>query len=197
LNKKLLFFPGAVYKIKGGESMEISKVAFLEAHIFDNSQSMMGGILVTDADTKPLEFRVTAPVKPTNFQRTLYGDVLSEHILVELIGVPLINAINEEIDLILVRDPLFLGINNKQGIRVIRVFKEGETTSGNACEPEELKSSPGEKIKTFAEISKKFESELSGIADRLNTMSEVRNLLEPFERLKTACEQVQQQKTGE
>ena len=177
--------------------MEISKVAFLEAHIFDNSQSMMGGILVTDADTKPLEFRVTAPVKPTNFQRTLYGDVLNEHILVELIGVPLINAINEEIDLILVRDPLFLGINNKQGIRVVRVFKEGESNSGNACQPEELKSSPGEKIKTFAEISKKFESELAGITDRLNIMSEVRNLLEPFERLKTACEQVQQQKTGE
>ncbi|MCK7537635.1 MAG: hypothetical protein MZV63_45115 [Marinilabiliales bacterium] len=65
------------------------------------------------AKTKPLEFRVTAPIKTTNFQKTLYGDVLLEHVLVELISLPLITVLNEELDLILVKDPLFLGANNK------------------------------------------------------------------------------------
>jgi len=88
--------------------MDLRKIAFLETYTLENDAGIMGAILVTDADTKPLEFRVTAPIKPTNFQRTLYGDVLLEHILTELVSVPLLNAINEEIDLILVRDPLFL-----------------------------------------------------------------------------------------
>ena len=106
--------------------MEISKLAFLETYTLENNEGIMGAILVTDADTKPLEFRVTAPIRPTNFQKTLYRNVLMEHILVELVSVPLLNAINEQIDLILVRDPLFLGVNDKQGVRVIKVFDEND-----------------------------------------------------------------------
>jgi len=45
------------------------------------------------------------------------------------------------------------------------------------------------------ETSKKFETELAPIRDQLNKLAEHRNLLEPFERLKLACEQVQQQKS--
>ena len=45
------------------------------------------------------------------------------------------------------------------------------------------------------ETSKKFEAELAPIRDQLNKLAEHRNLLEPFERLKLACEQVQQQKS--
>src|SRR3989304_10041958 len=104
--------------------MELRKIAFLETYTLENDAGIMGAILVTDAETKPLEFRVTAPIRPTNFQRTLYGDVLLEHILTELVSVPLLNAINEQIDLILVRDPLFLGVNEKQGVRVIRISNE-------------------------------------------------------------------------
>lgn len=88
--------------------MEIAKIAFLETYTLSENGGVMGAILVTDAETKPLEFRVTAPIRPTSFQKTLYGDVLLEHILVELISVPLLNAVNEQIDLIVVKDPLFL-----------------------------------------------------------------------------------------
>src|SRR5512144_121266 len=114
--------------------MELSKIAFLETYSLENNGGIMGAILVTDSETKPLEFRVTAPIKTTNFQKTLYGDVLLEHILVELISVPLISAINEEIDLILVRDGLFLGANNKQGTSVVRISKEEEPRSGKSAE---------------------------------------------------------------
>ncbi|MGE5410933.1 MAG: hypothetical protein ACM3MI_08235, partial [Clostridiales bacterium] len=101
--------------------MDLVRIAFLETYSFDDKSGIMGAILVTDPDTKPLEFRVTAPIKPTSFQKTLYGNVLHEHILVELIALPLLGAIKDDIDLILVRDPLFLGINNKQGVRAVRL----------------------------------------------------------------------------
>jgi hypothetical protein len=175
--------------------MELGKIGFLETYTLDDDAGVMGAILVTDAETKPLEFRVTAPIKPTNFQKTLYGDVLLEHILTELISIPLLNAISEEIDIILVRDPLFLGVNEKQGIRVVRVLNEDERQQASKS-VQEIASTNGSP-KVFVETLKKFESELSEIKSKLSSIAEQRNLIEPFERLKVACEQVHLQKTGE
>lgn len=175
--------------------MEIGKIAFLETYTLEDNGGIMGAILVTDAETKPLEFRVTAPIKPTTFQKTLYGDVLLEHVLVELISVPLLNAINEQIDLILVRDPLFLGANSKQAIRVLRVTNDDKSKAKGGSKFEEVKQSGGEKL--YIETSRKFEAELPGIKDSLERIAEHRNLIEPFDRLRVACEQVQSQRTND
>ena len=177
--------------------MEVQKIAFLETFNLEDNGGIMGAIMVTDADTKPLEFRVTAPIKPTSFQRTLYGDVLHEHILVELISVPLLNAINEQVDLIIVKDKFFLGTNSKQGVRVVRLFTDSEEKSRKSSKSEELPSGSNGSGKMLLETSKKFESEVGPIKEELNKLSEGRNLLEPFERLKLACEQVNQQKSVE
>ncbi len=177
--------------------MEVQKIAFLESYELEDNGGVMGAIMVTDAITKPIEFRVTAPIKPTSFQRTLYGDVLHEHVLVELISVPLLNAINEQVDLIIVKDPFFLGANNKQGIRVVRIFNDGDGQSRKSSKAVELPFSSNGNGKTLLETSQKFESELSVISEELNKLSEGRNLLELFERLKLACEQVNQQKAVE
>lgn len=177
--------------------MEIGKIAFLETYSLEENGGVMGAILVTDADTKPLEFRVTAPIKPTAFQKTLYGDVLLEHVLVELISVPLLNAINEQIDIILVKDPLFLGANTKQAIRVVRISNDEKSKSKSGSKVEEIKSTDASGEKLYLETYKKFESELQGIRENLEKVAEHRNLIEPFERLRVACEQVQSQRTNE
>lgn len=177
--------------------MEIGKIAFLETYSLEDNGGVMGAILVTDAETKPLEFRVTAPIKPTAFQKTLYGDVLLEHVLVELISVPLLNAINEQIDMILVKDPLFLGANTKQAIRVVRISSDDSGKSRSGSKVEELKNSGTSGEMLYIETYKKFESELQGIKESLEQVAEHRNLIEPFERLKTACEQVQSQRTND
>lgn len=177
--------------------MNLAKIGFLESLTLDETTGIMGAILVTDSETKPLEFRVTAPIKTTNFQRTLYGDVLLEHVLVELISLPLISALNEEIDLILVKDPLFLGANNKQGIRVVHIFSQDDKHQIPQSGVEELKTHKASGQKVFIQTSPKYESELPQIRDLLNSISEQRNLIEPFSRLKAACEQVHLQKTNE
>ena len=141
--------------------MEIEKIAFLETYTTEESGGIIGAILVTDSETKPLEFRVTSPIKPTGFQKTLYGDVLLEHILVELISVPLLSAINEHVDLIIVKDPFFLGANDKQGIRVVRVYNEsdGKSRASNKAETIAFPTAGGGKM--MIETSKKFEVELA------------------------------------
>lgn len=176
--------------------MDLGKIAFLETLALEDDSGIMGAILVTDAETKPLEFRVTAPIKTTNFQKTLYGDVLLEHILVELISLPLINAISEEIDLILVKDPLFLGVNNKQGVRVVRVNNSDQKADSKKNNQDvHFIGTNGSTL--YIETSKKYESELAEIKEQINSLAETRNLLEPFDRLKAACEQVHLQKTSE
>jgi hypothetical protein len=177
--------------------MELTNLAFLESYTLSDKEGIMGAILVTDMDTKPVEFRVTAPITPTNFQRTLYGKVLMEHILVELISAPLLNAVSLDLDLIIVRNPLFLAANDRQGVRVVRLFDKNETVSREGSAKEELITNNRDNIKIYAEISKKYESELPQIKDNLKSIAEDRNLLEPFERLKIACEQVHLQKMGD
>lgn len=177
--------------------MEIAKLAFLETYTLSENGGVMGAILVTDSETKPLEFRVTAPIRPTSFQKTLYGDVLLEHILVELISVPLLNAVNEQIDLIIVKDPLFLGANNKQGIRVVRLLSDEKQKSKSNTAVEALNTPMNGTVKGYLETSQKFAEELKGIKASLEKISEARNLSEPFERLKAACEQVQLQRTND
>jgi hypothetical protein len=177
--------------------MELTNLAFLESYTLSDKEGIMGAILVTDIDTKPVEFRVTAPITPTNFQKTLYGKVLMEHILVELISAPLLNAVSLDLDLIIVRNPLFLAANDRQGVRVVRLFDKNETVSREGSAKEELLTNNRDNIKIFAEISKKYEGELPQIKESLKSIAEDRNLLEPFERLKIACEQVHLQKMGD
>jgi hypothetical protein len=177
--------------------MELTNLAFLESYTLSDKEGIMGAILVTDIDTKPVEFRVTAPITPTNFQKTLYGKVLMEHILVELISSPLLNAVSLDLDLIIVRNPLFLAANDRQGVRVVRLFDKNETVSREGSAKEELLTNNRDNIKIFAEISKKYEGELPQIKESLKSIAEDRNLLEPFERLKIACEQVHLQKMGD
>lgn len=174
--------------------MEIKKIAFLG--IYSSEDSIMGVIMVTDSETKPIEFRVTSPIKPTNFQKILYGNVLNEHILVELVALPLLNAVSEQPDLILVNDSNFLGANSKLDTRVIRILKK-EQQNGTKAARAELKSYSSNNGDMLLEAPEELEDELPGITEAVNNISEYRDLLEPFERLTLACEQVHLKKTKE
>ena len=104
----------------------------------------------------------------------MYGDVLLEHILVELISVPLLNAVNEQIDLIVVKDPLFLGANNKQGIRVVRIVGDEKQKSKSNTVLEALNTPMNGSAKAYLETSHKFGEELKGIKGSLEKIPSFR-----------------------
>jgi len=175
--------------------MEIKKIAFLDVYSYEDS-AVMGVIMATDSDTKPIEFRITSPIKPTNFQKILYGNVLKEHILVELLALPLIKALNENIDIILVNNPLFLGINSKQEIQTVRIFS-GNQSNGEKGSALQLKPANGTPNALYIDTSKEVENELGGIVESLGKIAKIRDLVEPFERLQLACEQVSVKRSKE
>jgi hypothetical protein len=171
--------------------------AFLSSCKFENDGVVRGAVLVTDVQTKPLEFRVTAPIRPTNFQKTLYGEILSEHILVELVTIPLLSALSKKPDIIVVRDPLFLGANDKQDIPIVRVFKDGEARFSSNNKTEQLSSIGGKYEPILIETSRTLEAKLPELRKQLQEIFSQRSLLEPFERIVTALQQAHSLKAAE
>src|SRR2546430_8102520 len=52
----------------------------------DGSNGYIGGALITDSTTRPIEFSYVASVRPTTMQRLLYGKTLDEFVSVDVIA---------------------------------------------------------------------------------------------------------------
>ncbi|HAJ64824.1 MAG TPA: hypothetical protein DCP31_40940 [Cyanobacteria bacterium UBA8543] len=177
--------------------MEVVTIGFLGIHRFEERAAIRGAMLVTDTETKPLEFRVTAPVRPQKFQEILYGELLDEHVSVELIGLPLVNALEQKPNLIIVRDVLLLGINARQEIPSILMLKEDEPLfkKGTSTKPLNPQDSSRASVKICT--TGNFEKDLDAIAQKLQSIFSSRNLMEPVERLEKACTDVHTRKVGD
>ncbi|WP_414551694.1 hypothetical protein [Anabaena sp. CCY 0017] len=164
------------------------KIAFLSKYQFD-SDAIRGAVLVTDKETKPLEFRVTEAVRPTKVQRTLYGEILYDYILVELIAVPLLAALTEKPKFVLVDDDMFMDVNNKQEIPVIRLeAQESVNYEKNKFIIQDIKSSKFPSLRII--VSKNLEAKLIDIQQCLEEIYMIRDLLEPFKRIQQTCTQI-------
>jgi hypothetical protein len=179
--------------------MEISTFGFLGTRCFEDEDGVAtrGAVLVTSIDTKPLEFRITAPVRPKGFQVIIYGELLDEHIAVELIGLPLLSALENKPDLILVRDHLLLGISSKQEIPTIRIMRADEPLMKKGFEIQPLNSPDSSYPPVKAYTSEKFAKNLKIVAEQLQVIFLQRDPMEPFERIDRACVDVHGRKLGE
>ena len=159
------------------------RLLFLAVKFFEEGQAIRGGSLVTDAKTRPVEFRCTSPIRPNDYQRVLYGNTLDSYVFVDLIGTPLVTATKESVDLALVEDERFLDIRPNVNVPVIlldRSAQGGDTSSVT------LRAHP------------QFETEQAAARSQLVPLLNARrDLLEPFERVRTALEEAHEQKIGD
>jgi hypothetical protein len=72
------------------------RLMFMKSCQFESGKAYRGAFLTTDRVTKPLEFRCTSPVTPTTLQKIVYGAFLQQHMLIDLIGLPLWKAATEK-----------------------------------------------------------------------------------------------------
>lgn len=159
--------------------------------------AVRGAILVTDEDTNPLEFRVTAPVRPTNLQEMLYGDLLNEHVAVKLLGESLLEAIEKKPSLIIVRNNLFLRLNIEQDISTVLLLEEDEPTFQRKELTKQLNPQKSERSPIKVSISSEIEQRMEDICQKLQSIFVNRDLLEPFERIEKACSDVHARKLGD
>ena len=87
------------------------RLAFLDV-LRPDQGGLRAVVLVTDDRTRPLEFRLTEPLQMSPLQETLYGQAYDEQVYGDLLVVPLLRALREEPDWILVRDEALLELED-------------------------------------------------------------------------------------
>jgi hypothetical protein len=164
------------------ETVEI-RLAFIDVAVFSDG-SIRGGILTTDIETRPYEFRVTSPIKPTQVQQILYGASLKDYVYGELICAPLVKATKEKLSMVLAKEPSIVVMRPLVSVPVILVRSDGKQ-KGN-----------GPRSVNFS-VHKSFQSELSFAQTVLTPVMQSHDLIEPFERLKLALDEVNRKGIGE
>lgn len=151
-------------------------IAFLDVAILEEGKAFRGGILVTDINTYPLEFRITTPIRPTPLQTILYGRILKDYIYTELVAIPLLKGIRSKPEFVFVISEQLLNVRSKIHLPIFYIDeKNGEF-----------------KIKTHP----KYKSELQ--AARPTLMKLDRSLLlEAFSRVQAALQEAHKQHVGE
>jgi hypothetical protein len=154
------------------------RLAFLDLATFNNGNAVRGGCLLTDAQTRPLEFRVSGLVQPTALQRILYGKTLHQYICSEVLGVPLLRELESEPQILLLRDAAFFGLHGqvKAPLLWVQVSEEGEIT-----------------FQTHPKVEDVLEQQLSILPEALRG----RDVLEPFSRVRAALEEAHRLGLGE
>src|SRR5713226_6672745 len=120
------------------------RLAFLSYVETEKGLAGRGAALVTDHVTKPLEFRCTTPIKPNPVQRTLYGETLRSYIATDLVGHPLIDAIQEKPQVVIVQDLSFLDLRPKIPHYLVCLGKQGEQFRASSMNhPKQESADPG------------------------------------------------------
>jgi hypothetical protein len=163
------------------ETQEV-RLAFIDVVIFQDG-SIRGGILTTDVETRPFEFRVTSPIRPTQIQQMLYGASLKDYVYGELICAPLVKATKEEVSLVLAKEPYIVAMRPLVSVPVILVHQDGKAIGDNL------------KPVSFS-VHKNYPSELAFAQNVLTPLMQSHDLIEPFERLKLALNEVHRAGVG-
>lgn len=154
----------------------------------------IGGIMITDNRSIPLEFRYTDPIQPTSIHRIIFGSVLKPYITNEVIKKTLLKDLRQMPDLLFIRDPEMLDPNSSDRLTLLSL----QTTSLPPLDQPGLLQRVKAKEILFQTMQHKnpikleFESaEPDKQETGLNILRAVYNtmdLLEPFERLTKALQ---------
>lgn len=151
------------------------RIAFIDVILFEDG-AIRGGVLVTDIETRPYEFRVTSPIKPTQLQKLLYGASLTEYVYGQLIGLPLLRHVREKISLaICVRENLLIA---RPGLQFPLVVLK-KSSRDDSVVVQSHRDFPGEQA--HAELI-------------IHDMMQRHDIGEPFNRLKLAVSEVHTQR---
>jgi hypothetical protein len=152
-------------------------------------------MLITDPRGRPLEFRVTHPVKPSAFQRPLYGDALEPFIGVELCGERLLTRLDHELDLLLVSNRYLLDIREIVPCPVLYLERAGdaievEPSAGDTRTwAARSVTSPSGRFQPIAvALPRDWEEDLERARPLLEEAFGHVDLLEPFGRISRALE---------
>ncbi|MDV2494588.1 MAG: hypothetical protein RX316_00010 [bacterium] len=177
------------------------KLGFLShKRMEENEDVYQGAILITDGGCKPLEFRCTSPVRPNAVQKTLYGRTLVPHIATDLMALPLLKAIQEKPDIVLINDTVFLEIRPKADVPILHLRRQGEAIQFEDSREREdtresvLVESASGRFQPIVMIPHwNYPDDLNEHRAKIREAFAYADLLEPFNRVYVALDEVYKQ----
>jgi hypothetical protein len=154
-----------------------------------------GAILLTDLRGKPRDFRCTSAIKPNAIQRILYGGTLSEHMALDLCGLPLLKALPVQPSVLLADRPDLLVLRPQTDIPMLwlrrqsEIHPQGRPDVGSDAE---LVASEGGLFETvLASGHAEHGGDLPKAAEWVRQIAQALDPLEPFSRIEAALKLVQ------
>lgn len=181
--------------------MSETHFAYVGIEEFENGQILRGAVLVTDAATEPVEFRCTSAIRPTLLQRTLWGKRLDTYIACHLVGRPLLDALDNSVGLVLVRKPEFVELRTHIEIPLLQLLRNEELTmvspvTSADSDDDILQSTGGQFESIVVKVHRKHCDDLHNARELLSETFRSHNVLEPFERIRTALDLVHKQEAA-
>jgi hypothetical protein len=140
----------------------------------DSGRNYLGGLLLTDYRTHPLEFAFVSPVKVTAMQRIIHGRTLDQAITVELVARRLIDEATKRPDIVFVDSDLLLELQPVIKTPIAKLYREENATS-------QANTLSTVRFVTARDADK--ETEVGAVLGRLEPLTD---LVEPFTRIAEA-----------
>ncbi len=173
-------------------------LVYIARFAFEDGKAFRGGALVVDDAGTPREFRCTSPVRPNATQRILYGSNLDPFILLELMGRPLLQALRETADIILVNDRWLLDLREHVGTPVIFLRHQGaevvQPASNASDQPAIIEPISESFDPVVLQNSSGHPEDLTIARPLLQECSKRLDVMEPFARIGKALERIHEEK---
>jgi hypothetical protein len=141
----------------------------------------IGGYLVTNIWSRPLEFRLSTAVQPNRVQQILYGGTLQPYICADLIGKTLIEKTSLSPQLIITDREAALDLRLRVDVPVAWLATANDTSTGNDCI---VRPAAGEKGPILCHAS--FPNDVPVVRELLQRCDGTIDVIEPFSRIREA-----------
>lgn len=172
--------------------MDNRTIGFFSLYGTEEVDSFVGALLITDENGIPLEFKCTQAVKPTAIQKSLYGDKLRPYIAITLSGIPLLDSVDEEPEILFINIPYVLDIRPQIEIPTILIWRAGESISfqegEDDSEKQRVECDSGEFQAVVFQSHRDFKEESKDLNVSIRELFANFDLIEPFERMKRSVE---------
>jgi hypothetical protein len=148
-------------------------------------KNFLGGLLITDARSRPLHFGYVAPVRPTPMQRLLYGGTLHEHVRVDVIAKKLFSD-----GVPVVPDVLF--VDDKQLLTARRVVKVPTAL----LERRPASDTAFNSLSTVQYSVDQHSGDDDAVGRILAALEQAIDLIEPFNRIREALKEALKEHKG-
>jgi len=171
------------------------RLAYVGTDSYEDGKVYRSGALIVTLSGEPREFRCTSPVRPNQLQRITYGRSLEPHVYVEVMGKPLMRALQESVALYLVDDPVLLALREIAEQPVVYARRQGTATerAGNGTSQASSILIPSPSGDFDPVVVQALESDPDDVRVASTVLAEAAkqlDILEPFDRLKLALQKV-------